>query len=171
MGLYYQVHLFLCSLTHIYNQPITWQQINACRHGEDDLVKFLQSVSKGTESGFKWFLTWHGRWSPGILERHSNTHDLQPGGKAAQLIKLTINYWWKHICFSFVCSSSVTSGRESSEKGGSVSGVLSVPAAIYKKAYLLHSVHALVSTAKWAKETCQKDQRKRLQSVQACDIY
>ncbi len=41
------MHLFNCLVTQIANQPITWQQLNASRCGEDDLLKFKPSIRMG----------------------------------------------------------------------------------------------------------------------------
>ncbi len=38
---------FNCLVTLIANQPITWQQLNATRCGEDDLLKFKPSIRMG----------------------------------------------------------------------------------------------------------------------------
>ncbi len=43
----YWVHLLNCLVTQIANQPITWQQLNASRCGEDDLLKFKPSIRMG----------------------------------------------------------------------------------------------------------------------------
>ncbi len=52
----YWVHLLNCLVTQIANQPITWQQLNVSRCGEDDLLKFkpsIRMVKKGDLSDFE----------------------------------------------------------------------------------------------------------------------
>lgn len=63
----HELHLFNSSFTQISNHPITWQQPSACRHGQDELLKFKASISmmkKGDLRDFK-----HGTVYRELLEK------------------------------------------------------------------------------------------------------
>jgi len=69
--LFWPLNLFNCSVTHTSNPPIKWQQLNAFKHGQNELLKFKLSIRIGKKcdlSGFE-----HGCWyQTGWLEYFRN---------------------------------------------------------------------------------------------------
>ncbi len=74
-------YLFNCLVTQIANQPITWQQLDAFRCGEEGLLKFKPSIrmgKKGDLSDFERGMVVGARWAGMSISKTANLLGFSP---------------------------------------------------------------------------------------------